>query len=381
MTTTRRHEVLNEAGTIKDFLELTGIKPVGEGVTRKGPMLTFFGRISPTAAAEILGSFNDHNRVRRDGATLEYAQSIHDKDWEDTGIPVLFDEHGQLVDGQHRLAACVIAKKSITTLIVFGVDFSSYRAIDRGKKRKLSDDLHTDGHAWAPDRAKLISFLYRERTGNLIAKLTAYPLNPSQGDALTIDSEDSLGPQIDQSLHFVYGYGRTWHPRKMISRALTAYLFIKLNAIHQPAACQYLHQLITGTIPEGAAADNPVTNVRNRLLDVDTKDKLKAARKLLILIAGWNRFCAYGNRAVGTFIVPKLHKQNGMDLKLTELPALKKPSRKVQQSTIEWFNDKFSLESTLISGSNSAEKFLERSQARSKDVTTQAGRLRPKLEH
>jgi hypothetical protein len=380
MTTLRRHAVLKEKGTIKDFLELTGIKPVGEGITKKGSMITFFGRITPTAAAEILESFNDHNRVRRDGTALEYAQSIFDKDWEDTGIPILFDENGQTVDGQHRLAGCVIAKKPIISLIVFGVDFSAYRAIDRGKKRKLSDDLHTDGHAWAPDRAKLISLLYREQTGNQVAKLNGHPLNPSQGDAMDIDSEDGLGPQIDQALHFVYGYGRTWHPRKMIDRPLAAYLFIKLNAIHQPAACQYLHQLITGTIPEGAAPDNPVTSVRNRLLEVDTKDKFKTARKLLILLAGWNRFCAHGNRKLGTLVVSKLHKRNGVDLKLTEIPAFKKPNRKVQQATTEWFNDKFSLDSTLTSGSNAATKFLERSNARSKDVATQADRLRPKLE-
>jgi hypothetical protein len=166
----------------------------------------------------------------------------------------------------------------------------------------------------------------------------------------------------------------------MIDRPLAAYLFIKLDAIHQPTACQFLDQLITGTIPQDAAPDNPVTLVRNRLLEVATDDKFKIARKLLILRSGWNRFCTHGNRTLSKLDVPKLLKPNGTDLRLTEIPSLKKPNRKVQQATTKWFNEKFSLEATLTSGANSAAKFRERARTRATDVTTQAARLRPKLD-
>ena len=56
--------------------------------------------------------------------------------------PISFDTNGNLLDGQHRLEAVIIAEKAIKFLIVEGLDPKTFGVFDQGKIRTASD-LHS----------------------------------------------------------------------------------------------------------------------------------------------------------------------------------------------------------------------------------------------
>jgi hypothetical protein len=339
----------------------------------------FFARITPAAATKILKEYNSHNRLRRDGRVRGYAQSMHDKEWADNCVPVLFDDGGQLLDGQHRLEGIVVSKKAQILSVVFGVDFQTFTTLDRGGKRKLADDLHTQGYAWAPVRAKLTNLLFREMNDNLLVTTRA-PKNPEVSVGLAIATGDELGDSITRALEFVYGFSHQWKPKKLFEREEAAFFFMKLEPLNQPAGIEYLHHLISGQVPPGSSAEHICTAVRNRLVNIDRKDKDAQALRLLAIHAGWQRFCSAGNGVVRDYRVPRLRDQRTGNARLTKLGDFKKPSKRVKTATAAWFLEHSNFDAIMTSGQRRAQQFLERSTKRQQDIKGRTERIRETLE-
>lgn len=374
----KRHAALRLGGKVNDFLTSTGIRPIGTGVATYGNLIAFHGRITPTSCKTILQNYNDHNRLRRDATVLPYAQAMEDKEWENNGVPLLFDENGQLLDGQHRLEGAFVSKKTMTVLLVFGVPFSTFLTLDAGIKRKLADHLHTMDFAWSNDRAKLAGLIFREMNENLLVKTHAGPSSPELKVGTAIATGDEYGDKITRALHFVYGISYQWKPKKLFSRSEGAFFFMKLEAIDQAAGVEYLHHLITGTVPVGSSADHVSSAVRNRLIAIDSKDKDARAMRFLAISAGWNRWCTAGNGVVRDYRVPVLRKKNG-DAKLTVMPALKSPNRKVKTASAAWFLAHSNFDGIMVTGERRAESTLQKIKDRLKDVDTRAERMRELL--
>lgn len=107
--------------------------------TYEGPVL-----ITPQGAKVILESANTHNRKMKD-SNKTIATEINAGQWVVNGETIKFDWNGVLVDGQHRLSACILANKPIVTGIVHGLDPAAFTTVDTGVGRSLADILHTEG--------------------------------------------------------------------------------------------------------------------------------------------------------------------------------------------------------------------------------------------
>lgn len=66
-------------------------------------------------------------------------------EWVFNGEPVIVASTGRILDGQHRLLACVNTGMPIDTNIVFGVDESVFDTIDQGSSRTIGNVLDIDG--------------------------------------------------------------------------------------------------------------------------------------------------------------------------------------------------------------------------------------------
>jgi hypothetical protein len=74
--------------------------------------------------------------------------------FKDNGDAIRFDVNGCLIDGQHRLAACVKSGVPIVdAIIVLGLEPEAIDTIDSGKRRKASDKVHLRGYARANNLA------------------------------------------------------------------------------------------------------------------------------------------------------------------------------------------------------------------------------------
>ena len=76
-----------------------------------------------------------------------YASENISGNWQLTGQPIIFNQHGEMIDGQHRCAAVIMAEHSIDSLVVEGIEAEAYSALDQGKQRGAADVLKIAGYS------------------------------------------------------------------------------------------------------------------------------------------------------------------------------------------------------------------------------------------
>jgi hypothetical protein len=100
--------------------------------------------ISPAQAKELLER-NITNRPINKRQVARYASDMRSERWVNNGQTVVITAKGDLLDGQHRMAAIIAAQKNVAMLVVRGADPQSFVTMDTGRSRNLSDVLHIQG--------------------------------------------------------------------------------------------------------------------------------------------------------------------------------------------------------------------------------------------
>lgn len=134
---------------------------------------TGFLRISPAMAEGFLKK-NLKNRTLRAARVAIYVDEMTRGEWLDTHQGIAFDTSGNLVDGQHRLAAMVESGKTYTLPVTFNVSERAVAAMDTVSPRTAADILTMEGHPYGNRLAALCGFLKE------YDKMMSAP-NPGQG--------------------------------------------------------------------------------------------------------------------------------------------------------------------------------------------------------
>lgn len=112
---------------------------------RSTPSAATAEMITPELAAEWLVR-NKRNRTLNRALIETYARDMWADNWKLTGEAVKFDLNGDLIDGQHRLHAIVLAQKPVALYVVRGIDPDAQFVLDTGRKRTAADALQLQGH-------------------------------------------------------------------------------------------------------------------------------------------------------------------------------------------------------------------------------------------
>lgn len=102
--------------------------------------------VAPEVAASILETRNTNNRPRTPGEVKKLAAHMAAENWKLTGDTIKFSSSGRLLDGQHRLSACVQSGEPFRTHIIFGIDDDAFDFLDAGKKRTPAHVLAIAGY-------------------------------------------------------------------------------------------------------------------------------------------------------------------------------------------------------------------------------------------
>lgn len=108
------------------------------------PLVITVETITPAQAREMLG-FNYDNRNQRKAAISGYARDLANGNWLVTGDPIRFDWTGKLIDGQHRLEACILADTPLTTVVIRNLSPAVQGVIDANVRRSAADALKWAG--------------------------------------------------------------------------------------------------------------------------------------------------------------------------------------------------------------------------------------------
>lgn len=106
--------------------------------------------VTPEWAKGILASSNKRNRKPKVSIVSKYTKDMLNGEWGSNGDSIRFGKSGALLDGQHRLMACVKSGVSFDAIVVTDVDDISgdpFVHIDGGKGRTRGDVLEAAGVA------------------------------------------------------------------------------------------------------------------------------------------------------------------------------------------------------------------------------------------
>ena len=96
-------------------------------------------RITPKQAEKYLEENIENNRPILDRHVAVLARDMKAGNWVQNGETIKFNGTGALLDGQHRLWACIEAQVPFTTAVARGVP--SLEEVDRGRSRAMSHIL------------------------------------------------------------------------------------------------------------------------------------------------------------------------------------------------------------------------------------------------
>ena len=141
---------------------------------RMGELETETVTITPSLAELMLGK-NTNNRAISPRGVKQYAESLRNGDWALTHQGIAFSRSGELVDGQHRLAAIIEAAIPAQTRVTFGVADDAFAFLDGGIKRTGGHVVGIAGYQYSNNLAAAARLLCQVRSDNPFrqAKLTA----------------------------------------------------------------------------------------------------------------------------------------------------------------------------------------------------------------
>lgn len=129
------------------------------------PLHSVVVEIEPAVAEQLLKLSNTKNRPKQRHHVGALGQMVGADSYELTGDTVKFSKKGTLLDGQHRLDACRLAKQPILTHIVFGLEDDIFDVLDQGKKRTPGDILALCGIGEATMVAGAIAWVLKFQIG------------------------------------------------------------------------------------------------------------------------------------------------------------------------------------------------------------------------
>jgi len=102
------------------------------------PSEPYWADITPAIATELL-KLNKNNRPIKPQWVNFLTSAMLEGRFKESGDSIKFSNTNQLIDGQHRLLACVRSGVSIRSIVACGLDPEVFKVIDSGAKRTVSD--------------------------------------------------------------------------------------------------------------------------------------------------------------------------------------------------------------------------------------------------
>jgi len=228
--------------------------------------------VTPNVARKFL-ELNTNNRQLNQIHVKNLAKEMADGNWAFNGGSIVFNGQ-KLVDGQHRLHACIASNTPFLTVIVRGVGDDAFATIDQGRKRTGGDILSING----------------ERNANLVSAAL------SKIHCITTDKWSDRLSQT-QMLEYLDSHGDVREFASFIASKSTAARGVSYPSIlvatmylcackDKVSAYQFFNKLLTG---EGISKDEPVFSLRNRLIaNTVSSKKISPRMQTMLIVKSWN---------------------------------------------------------------------------------------------
>lgn len=252
--------------------------------TEDSNVITTVEVITPDDAERMLGE-NVNNRRMDLYHVRRLARDMGNGKWQMNGDAIRFGKSGRLLDGQHRLQACIVSGQPFRTLVVRGLDDDTQLTVDTGKTRSMGDTLTLRGETNASALSSVIRAVYiTDQLG--LEMFAAGRYAPTKTEMYEFyERTPQLRPLFEAALKFKS------ESRGVLTAPMYAALWWAFSKRDSMAAEEYFHKLATGAqLREG----DPILTLRNTLQDLRSgeQSRTQAGRRriLAICVKAWNKW-------------------------------------------------------------------------------------------
>lgn len=234
--------------------------------------------ITPEVAAQWLER-NVRNRKLCDTVVIRYALDMLDGRWKENGATIVFDWDGHLLDGQHRLKACVEAKVDLISLVAFGVDPAAFAVIDGGTARTPGQIVRMAGVPNSNLRAsvaKLVLVHKKNGIGKYNSTVHVYPTKTQCIEAAV-------------SMHGIAeAVQRTQNIKVPVSKTVAGFCWFIFAEQNPTVTERFFADLASG---QNLSNDNPVYHLRERLINnASSRGKFDTPYLVALFFKAWNAY-------------------------------------------------------------------------------------------
>jgi len=231
--------------------------------------------VTPDKAKQWL-ELNTRNRPLNEKLVAIYASDMKAGRWQYNGDAIRFDYNGNLIDGQHRLKACVESGVPFTTDVIGGLEPKAIQTIDIGCVRNASHIAHMYGVKNATN-ACAIAKLYLIHKKNGLGSINYPEKRPSKTEI--VEAAIKI-PGIQDAILRAAQVGS-----KIASPRILGVCYLIFSEQNRVAADRFFNDLAYGT---NLRSDSPVYLLRERLLANNrSKYKIPEIEILALFFKAW----------------------------------------------------------------------------------------------
>lgn len=241
--------------------------------------------ITPKKALKYLEA-NTHNRRVRKKTVNFYARQMREGDWDLTGEPIIFSNEDVLLNGQHRLYACIEANTSFKTFVVRGAPDTSFAKIDQNIPRQAGDIVGREGYTQSVRKAA---------ASRIILSMLEVQDKPA-GERPALNTKRSHA----ETLEFVQGHDELLSEGCAIiikddglsicrPPAVFVGLYVAFALKNRKRAREFFKQIVSGEILE---RNDPSARLRQLLISSMSQPNVKRKKQwiMAVTIKAWNLF-------------------------------------------------------------------------------------------
>lgn len=260
--------------------------------------------VTPQKAAAYLKQ-NKSNRRLDPNLVDQYAADMKVRKWDLNAETMKFTILGELIDGQHRLHACVKSGESFWCVIAYGLPPGAMKNVDRGKSRSFTDRLgleYGDIH-YTAQKAAVTRMLFDYYSDVQFSRVS---------DEQLMDTFRKYRKEISEATEKVYEWRQVAgnsSPMNLTSAIVGLILFSKKD---REKAEAYVEQLVAG---EEISRADVAYHVRNRIIKYkrDSARNPNARDQFIMVVKGWNALRA-GRSLTKVFLRTKSNEEAESEL-------------------------------------------------------------------
>lgn len=219
-------------------------------VTKPASITSEIVKITPAIAEKMLGK-NVRNRHVSARVVDRYRSAMERGEWIVNGEAIKFAATGELLDGQHRLAAIIQSGKTIPMLVIKGLPSAAQDVIDTGRARTVGDQLGIAGFIDPNNLAAAARACILYESGRM-SERTNVPSTPQVREFVA----------GNEMLAFAVSRCRAIAKGSDLRPAVASMCFYELMKVDDQKAQEFFERLTDGT---NLAPGSPILALRARL--------------------------------------------------------------------------------------------------------------------